>query len=262
MEQDCPYLGRTAAEPSSFVRSQLHLIGAYMGAWGPGIFDDEVALDVRDAYLDLLASGHPVLGASQLVLERHALDLSDVDTAPVVWLALAATQHEYGAFGEGILDRALEILHGDSALRPFEGSAQMNQRRMALTRLATKLRSPLLKPRRPRRRKPVSPPPSHTVSAPDGRATITVHELTSSVSARERAQVTCQLVVDAGAGGGHIALFACTWDQVKLDWVDADTARITFPTGTLVEPPEPSAHRPTQSFFYFGRTLAIRYLEI
>jgi hypothetical protein len=229
-----------------------------MGAWGPGIFDDDLALDVREEYLELLAAGHSVTDCSKRVIERRANELRDPDEAPVVWLALAATQWEYGAFGQGVLDAALIALQRDEALCGWETSEHVARRRGILARLLKKLQSAPPKLRRPRRRKLLPPRPSHSVDSPDGRATITAYELSGDVSIRERTQVLCEI---HGVGGGHVALFSCSWEEISFRWVDVDTAQISYPTGTLLELPEPTVHNPKLSVFYAGRTVSITYLE-
>src|SRR5262245_14560632 len=104
-----------------------------MGAWGPGIFDDDFALDVRDDYLGRLAEGAKPAAASKAIIRSYGK--LDIDEAPVFWLALAATQWEYGALDATVKRRAVAVIaRGDSP--DWKGN---KQRAAALAKLAARL---------------------------------------------------------------------------------------------------------------------------
>jgi hypothetical protein len=77
-----------------------------MGAWGVGIFDDDVACDARAAMLDRFRAGSSVEAATDAVLADLADFLEDEEDAPVVLLALAATQWEVGRLDKRVKGRA------------------------------------------------------------------------------------------------------------------------------------------------------------
>jgi hypothetical protein len=232
-----------------------------MGTWGAGVFDDDTAVEIREAYLALLAGGATPDEATQAVLGARSDELADSDDGPVIWLALAATQWEYGAFGPQVLERALALLDRGDALRRWEeGGAPALHRRRVLRQLAAKLRRPLPRPRRPRKPKTLPPPPALSVEAPDGRAKATVYQLSAEAPSRERSQVICEIEAPSGRGGGHVAVLSCPWDAVQLKWIDADTLQITHPADALVVYPPPGLHNPKDHAYYSGRIIAVTYV--
>src|SRR5262245_4761354 len=112
-----------------------------MGAWGVGIFDDDVACDVRLALYDLLRAGQSPTEATDAVLADLADMLADEEDGPVALLALAAAQWEAGRLDPRIKRRALKIIAQGVDFR-WQDSAQREQRRAELAELATKLNQP------------------------------------------------------------------------------------------------------------------------
>lgn len=62
-----------------------------MGAWGPGIFSDDTAQDVRTSYRQLIEDGASGEEATRSLVEQFADMVGDTDDGPVFWIALAAT---------------------------------------------------------------------------------------------------------------------------------------------------------------------------
>lgn len=81
-----------------------------MGTWGSGIFDNDVALDVRYSFEDALAEVGNVSGATQWVLEEFAEALEDIDDGPVIYVALVALQLEHGAVQPETRKTALDMI--------------------------------------------------------------------------------------------------------------------------------------------------------
>jgi len=77
-----------------------------VGAWGAGIFDDDVALDVRDAWEDALADGASPAEASRRLSRAFSEHIADTDDGPIFWLALASLQLEAGALEPEVAQRA------------------------------------------------------------------------------------------------------------------------------------------------------------
>ena len=78
-----------------------------MGAWGPGLFSDDTACDVRDEFRDLIGQGVSVEDASERVLGPF---VQDPDDGPVALIALAVTQWKTGRLLDSIRDRAIEAI--------------------------------------------------------------------------------------------------------------------------------------------------------
>ena len=56
-----------------------------MGAWGPGLYSDDVTEDVRGIYVDKLHRGKNGEQASKEMIAEFEWAWSDEDDAPVFW---------------------------------------------------------------------------------------------------------------------------------------------------------------------------------
>lgn len=131
-----------------------------MGTSGPGIFADDVALDVRAVWREALMDGLDNAAATKRVLDKLEAAFDDEDDSVVAWLALAAVQHKTGRLQPLVRDRALAIIEagGDLDSWRHQPAAFIRAREKAFAALAEKLRGPQPPPRRPKRPKPrVSP---------------------------------------------------------------------------------------------------------
>jgi hypothetical protein len=109
-----------------------------MGAWGVGIFDDDVACDARIALYDLFRDGRSAKEAADAVLADLGDMLGDEEDGPVVILALAAAGWEAGRLDARIKKRALKIIEQGIDFR-WQDSERQEERRVVLTQLAAKL---------------------------------------------------------------------------------------------------------------------------
>ena len=67
-----------------------------MGTWGPAIFSDDTACDIRRDYKDFLGDGLAPSEATDRILLEWKDSLDDADELSVVWLALAAALNRPG----------------------------------------------------------------------------------------------------------------------------------------------------------------------
>lgn len=133
-----------------------------MGAWGPGLFSDDTACDVRDDYRELLEDGLSDDVATQTILDRYADALRDPDDRSVVWLALAFTQSKVGRLDAAVRDEALRIIETGADLQRWEDPAVRRKREAALEKVRLQLFGP--QPARKRLR----PPKRHETSLVPG----------------------------------------------------------------------------------------------
>ena len=126
-----------------------------VGAWGPAIFSDDLAADVRDDFRDLIADGADAADATARVTAEYGDAFADEDEAAVFRLALAAVQWDLGFTTEGAQRDALRTLDAGAGLRRWEevGGRSLAARRAHLRKLRAKLDSPPPPPKRPRRRR-------------------------------------------------------------------------------------------------------------
>jgi len=89
-----------------------------LGAWGSGLFSDDVACDVRDHYRELLEDGVEDDAATRLTLEKFRAYFEESDG--VALLALAVTQSKLGRLDPDIRDRALAAIDRGADLEMWE----------------------------------------------------------------------------------------------------------------------------------------------
>lgn len=73
-----------------------------MGAWGPAIFSDDTACDIRSDYRELLEDGVDDAEATRRVIAEY--QHLGGDESHVLWLALAAAQSALGRLDDSAED--------------------------------------------------------------------------------------------------------------------------------------------------------------
>lgn len=81
-----------------------------MGTWGTGLFDDDMAADMRVQWEAALADGIAPDRATQALVTEWGEETEDMDVGPVFWIVLAMLQLEAGALEESVRERALESI--------------------------------------------------------------------------------------------------------------------------------------------------------
>ncbi|MGC4109548.1 MAG: hypothetical protein QM747_03795 [Nocardioides sp.] len=122
-----------------------------MGAWGPAIFSDDTACDIRSDYRELLEDGIDDAEATRRVIAEYQ-HLGD-DEAHVLWLALAAAQSALGRLDDSVKSEALRVIDGDIGLELWAeaGAKELSSRKAALTKLRKTLAGPQKPPSKVRR---------------------------------------------------------------------------------------------------------------
>lgn len=124
-----------------------------MGIWGPGLYSDDTACDIRDDYREFVSEGLTGPEATERILEMWREEINDPDTGPVIWLALAETQWKTGRLEEKIKAHALNVIDEGIDLRRWrDDKILLSKRKMVLDRLKTKLLSPQRPPVKIRKR--------------------------------------------------------------------------------------------------------------
>ena len=114
-----------------------------MGTWGPGIFHDDTACEVRDEYVKNLKAGLSDAEAGQKILKRFGSLLRDVQVASMVYLSLADTQWKYGRVDRSVKKRALDLIKRGADLAQWKEDSPnlVNARKKALEALKKRLES-------------------------------------------------------------------------------------------------------------------------
>lgn len=115
-----------------------------MGAWGPRLYQDDLAADVRDYYKDQLRRGKTGKEITQELIAKNEYAISDPDDAPVFWFALADTQWNLGRLEDFVREQALyHIRNGYDVKRwAAEDPREAKIRAETLEKLRLKLLSP------------------------------------------------------------------------------------------------------------------------
>ncbi len=122
-----------------------------MGAWGPAIFSDDTACDVRGEYRELLEDGLEDDEATRQVVAAYAH--LDADESHVLWLALGAAQVALGRLEDHVKAEALRIIDNEIGLDVWveAGPQELAKRRAALNKLRDGLTGPQKTPSRVRK---------------------------------------------------------------------------------------------------------------
>lgn len=115
-----------------------------MATWIQSFFDNEheFAMDVRNEYLDQLRAGESNRKATREVIDGFAEELADSDVAePILWMALAVTQWEYGRLEPRVKSKALRAIKDGGDVWAYPEERQPRRKRV-LDRVKAKLESP------------------------------------------------------------------------------------------------------------------------
>lgn len=112
-----------------------------MGTWDTGIFDDDLAMDIKSEFDDAIEEGMSVKKATKQILESFEDELEDEDEASIIYLTLAALQLEQGNVEKNIKKKALEIIESGQDLERWEGAdeEELNKRIAVLNELKERL---------------------------------------------------------------------------------------------------------------------------
>lgn len=114
-----------------------------MGAWGANLYQDDVALDIKDEYKDNLRRGKTNEEAMQEIIDKYQELLEDEEDRGVFWLALADTQWNLGRLDEQVKEQALEVIELGTDLKRWEVNEKLyNKRKEILEKIKEKLLSP------------------------------------------------------------------------------------------------------------------------
>lgn len=126
-----------------------------MSAWGPAIFSDDLACDVRDEFKDLVADGLNQIEATKKLIEMYSISEEDPEDYTVFWLSLAATQWKIGRLTDEAKTKAIHIIDSGLDLRRWEEEGEPGwekKRKENLLKLKEQLTSPQPKQKKIKKR--------------------------------------------------------------------------------------------------------------
>jgi len=80
-----------------------------MGTWGTEIFEDDLALDIKDTFEDLISEGKSVEEAIGITMEEFEDSLEDSDECPTMVLALSTLTLESGVITEELKNQLNKV---------------------------------------------------------------------------------------------------------------------------------------------------------
>jgi Domain of unknown function (DUF4259) len=83
-----------------------------MGAWGTGLFEDDLALDIKLDFESYMDEGISMKEIIKRIIDDYEEEINDKDEGPIVYLVLAALQleHNHGKVYESIKKKAIDII--------------------------------------------------------------------------------------------------------------------------------------------------------
>lgn len=113
-----------------------------MGAWGINLYDDDMALDIRDTIQDELKLGTPLNRIlDQLKINYDIVTIDNNDEEPVFWCVVADTLWNLGLLDNEVKSKALYWIEygGDIQRWKFETPELAYKRKLVFLKLKEKL---------------------------------------------------------------------------------------------------------------------------
>jgi hypothetical protein len=113
-----------------------------MGTWGPAIFDDDDAADLRDEYRFILADTQSDAAATDEAAREYEARFDRLEDTTAFWLALALIQWKLGRLDPRVRDSALRIIDEGIDLAKWSDSPVLQKRAAALHKARATVASP------------------------------------------------------------------------------------------------------------------------
>jgi hypothetical protein len=98
-----------------------------MGAWGTGLWEDDLSCDIQDEWNDLLDEGMSPGKATKIILNSWLEELEDYDDdeerqpdESILYISLAALQMRHRALKVGIKKKAISLIEKGADLELWE----------------------------------------------------------------------------------------------------------------------------------------------
>lgn len=105
-----------------------------MGIWGYKIFENDVALDVKERFEVLLNSSN-CIDATQKVISENQDVITDVDDAADFWFALAHIQCKKGILLDNVKEETLKCIENGSGVKKWELTPHYKKRQAVVYEL-------------------------------------------------------------------------------------------------------------------------------
>lgn len=78
-----------------------------MGTWGAGIEQDDLILDIVSDFNDILKRNQDIDDATKTIFNQYIDCLEDEEETPLIWIAVAKCQWDYGKLEKYVLDKVI-----------------------------------------------------------------------------------------------------------------------------------------------------------
>lgn len=111
-----------------------------MGFWGVKLYENDIAKDVRDEYIDSLKQGISNEETTKKMIKAWSTE--DIDEDSIFWITLADTQWEYGRLLKEVKDKAIEYIENGEELEKWKENKELyKKRKEILEQIKEKLNS-------------------------------------------------------------------------------------------------------------------------
>lgn len=114
-----------------------------MGAWGTGLYQNDLSADVKGDYLGKLKAGKTDEEALQEMMEEYRDDMEDIDCKYDFFLSLADTLWKMGRLTETVKLKAFEMMEEEKISGRWESEKLIKERNRILDKLKEELNSPM-----------------------------------------------------------------------------------------------------------------------
>lgn len=111
-----------------------------MGTWGTGIFQNDIADDVKTTYINKLKMGKSDENALEETISENIDYLSDSEDSLDFWFSLASIMYDYGRLNEEIRCKVITLLESGNDFERWT-EREYKKRRTELEKLKTKMYS-------------------------------------------------------------------------------------------------------------------------
>lgn len=111
-----------------------------MGTWGTGIFQNDVADDVKTDYINKLKMGKSDEDALSEIISENSDFLNDPEDSLDFWFSLASIMFDYGRLNEEVKCKAISLLESDKDSKRWT-EKENKKRKIELEKLKTKMYS-------------------------------------------------------------------------------------------------------------------------
>ena len=109
-----------------------------MGTWGTGIFQNDIADDVKTSYINKLKIGKADEVTLEEIISENTEILNDSEDSLDFWFALSSIMFDYGRLTEKIQSKALSLLESDNDSKRWT-ETENKKRKNEIEKLKTKL---------------------------------------------------------------------------------------------------------------------------